>query len=101
MADFLNLFENNPQIVDVSYTMYPESFTSAVITIDKTLKKTLTVGLKVDTEIDALTPGGEKEIKKLSISLGEGEESINVVLTKETTKSLLLILNQMYRNLGE
>lgn len=101
MADFLNLFEDNPQIVDVSYSMYPESFFSARITLDPTLKKTLIVGLKTDTEIDVLSPGGEREIKKLSMELGEGEESITVVLTKQTTKSLLLILNQIYKNLGE
>ena len=101
MNDFLNLFENNPQIVDVSYSMYPESFFSAKITIDPTLKKVLSIGLKTDTEINILTPGGEKEVKKLSIDLYDGDESIGVVLTKSTAKSLLLILNQIYKNLSD
>lgn len=97
MSDLLSISDKRNQNVTVEYSKYDSSIQRATIDVNSDLEQSLTVSAIKDVEFNV--EGDTLTTVDLQISAKDNLNTVNLVLTKDAVKDLLLITNKMYNHL--
>ena len=97
MSNLINVTDDKSQNVTVEYSRYDSSIKSATIEVDQELEKSLTISALKDVSFNI--EGDSFVTIDLKIEAKDNANTVELVLTKEAVKNLLLITNKMYNHL--
>lgn len=97
MSDLLSISDKRNQNVTVEYSKYDSSIQRATIDVNSDLEQSLTISAIKDVEFNV--EGDTLTTVDLQISAKDNLNTVNLVLTKDAVKDLLLITNKMYNHL--
>lgn len=97
LSDLISVKNTKNQNVTVEYSKYDSSIEKATIVTNSDLGQSLSVSAVKDVafnlEGDALTT------VDLKVEAKDGDSTVELILSKEAVKNLLLITNKMYSHL--
>lgn len=97
MADLIDIGTGPEQNVIVEYSNYDSVIKGAVINVDTDTSKTLSMSAIKTTDFDG--SGGTVDSVCLQLVVKDSSNSVELVLGKEATKNLLVIVNKIYNYL--